>query len=97
MPKKSLGDQVGEQYEKVKDGLQDVGRRLTEEDDSPAVGLIPQPQRPTLTAQRLVGTHPQDEERSKQDLYAEAQRLGVKGRSKMTKSELIRALDKTRG
>lgn len=32
------------------------------------------------------------EERSKQELYEEAQKIGIKGRSKMSKKELIYAL-----
>lgn len=32
------------------------------------------------------------EERSKEDLYAKAKKVGIEGRSKMTKKELINAL-----
>ncbi|HET6856123.1 MAG TPA: Rho termination factor N-terminal domain-containing protein [Streptomyces sp.] len=32
------------------------------------------------------------EDRSKDDLYAEAKKVGIEGRSKMSKSELIKAL-----
>ena len=32
------------------------------------------------------------EDRTKQDLYKQAQKVGIKGRSKMTKKELIKAL-----
>src|ERR1700754_1364284 len=90
--KKSLGDKLGKQYENVKDGLQDVGRRLTEADHTPSVGLTPGPQRPTATSKRLTGMEPDPEHRTRDQLYAEAKRLGVKGRSKMTKAELARAV-----
>ncbi|HAX15065.1 MAG TPA: Rho termination factor [Leeuwenhoekiella sp.] len=32
------------------------------------------------------------EDRTKQDLYKQAQKIGIEGRSKMTKQELIKAL-----
>ncbi|THG39609.1 Rho termination factor [Sphingomonas olei] len=32
------------------------------------------------------------EDRSKEDLYAEAQKIGIEGRSKMNKSELVNAV-----
>ncbi|MGW7414341.1 DUF7218 family protein [Streptomyces sp. NPDC054863] len=32
------------------------------------------------------------EDRSKEDLYAEAKKIGIDGRSRMTKAELIKAL-----
>lgn len=38
------------------------------------------------------GNAPDYEERSFQSLYAQAKKIGIAGRSKMTKSELIRAL-----
>jgi hypothetical protein len=90
--KKSLGDKLDQQYEKVKEGLQDVGRLLTEEDDSPRVGLIPGPQRPTAASARLTGLRSESRNRTKEQLYADAKRLGIKGRSKMTKAELARAV-----
>lgn len=37
---------------------------------------------------------PQGRERTKEQLYREAKKLGVKGRSKMNKAELERALDR---
>ena len=91
--KKSLGDKLEQQYEKVKDGLEDLGRRLNEADDTPTVGLTPAPQKPTTTSRRLTGSPTDSENRTKDQLYADAQRLGIKGRSKMTKAELARAVD----
>ena len=90
--KKSLNDKLGQQYEKVKEGLQDVGRRLAEGDTTPSVGMIPGPQRPTAASKLLTGSPSGTESRTKDQLYADAKRLGIKGRSKMTKAELARAV-----
>jgi hypothetical protein len=42
------------------------------------------------------GRKSSDQERSKAELYAEARRRNVEGRSSMTKAELARALEKSR-
>lgn len=43
-------------------------------------------------AEKRGGKSGDYEERSKQDLYAEAKKADIKGRSKMTKKELMHAL-----
>jgi hypothetical protein len=92
MPNESFGDKVDRQVTKVKEGLQDVGRRLTEEDDNPTIGLVPGPQTPTAMSERLTGSRSNSANRTKDELYADAKRMGIKGRSKMTKAELARAV-----
>jgi hypothetical protein len=111
MQNESFGDKVDRQVTKVKEGLQDAGRRLTEnddnpattglvpelqsatqEDDSPAIGMARGPQRPTALSQRLTGSRSSSANRTKDQLYADAKRMGIKGRSKMTKAELARAV-----
>jgi general stress protein YciG len=47
---------------------------------------------PREEAGREGGTSPPYEEWSKEDLYDRAQEIGIEGRSKMTKAELIKAL-----
>jgi hypothetical protein len=42
------------------------------------------------------GVMPQGRERTKEELYREAKRLGVKGRSKMNKGQLKAAVDRRR-
>ncbi|WP_432945609.1 plasmid stabilization protein [Kribbella sp. CA-253562] len=85
MPKKkSVGQKLERQYEQIKDGFKDLGHALTEADNSPAVGMVPP--RPTGAPARAGSG------RTKEQLYADAKRLGVKGRSKMTKAELERAV-----
>jgi hypothetical protein len=45
---------------------------------------------------RKGGSMAQGRERTKEQLYREAKRLGVKGRSKMTKGQLKAAVDRRR-
>ena len=63
-----------------------------------ATGLADRPREPSR------GTAPGSEsggdygaERTRAELYAEAKRLGIEGRSKMSKRELARAVDRERG
>lgn len=44
------------------------------------------------SASKRGGRRPPYEDRTKNELYRQAKKLGVEGRSKMTKSELIAAL-----
>lgn len=44
------------------------------------------------TVGRRGGEHGDHEDRTKDELYAQAQKVGIPGRSDMTKDELIRAL-----
>ncbi|NIK59826.1 Rho termination factor [Kribbella shirazensis] len=89
MPAKSLGDKLGRQVENIKGGLKDVAHKLTEADPEP---------RTDATAGRISGARAGSSSRarkrtpSKDELYADAKRLGIKGRSKMTKDELLKAL-----
>jgi hypothetical protein len=86
MPKKkSVGEKLERTYEQVKDGLKDIGHGLTKEDDSPTIGVV----KPQRTRVARAG-------RSKQELYDDAKRLGVKGRSKMTKDQLEKAVRRQR-
>jgi hypothetical protein len=89
MPDDSLGDKLGRQVKNLKGGLKDVAHALTERDPEPRTDAM---------AGRVAGTRSrtssstQARTPSKDELYAEAKRLGVKGRSKMTKEELLRAV-----
>ncbi len=49
-----------------------------------------------LSSSQRGGRHSHDEP-TKQDLYEQAKRVGVEGRSKMTKAQLKRALGRKRG
>ena len=46
---------------------------------------------------RTDGGGPKDEEPTREELYREAKRLGIEGRSKMNKRELARAVERARG
>jgi len=84
MPKKSLGDKLERQVENLKTGLKDVAHKFTEPDREP---------RTDATAGRISGARTaRSHQPSKDELYADAKRLGVKGRSKMTKEQLAKAV-----
>ncbi|MFF0267684.1 hypothetical protein [Kribbella sp. NPDC004536] len=83
MPKDSLGDKLERQVDKLKGGLKDVAEALTTED--------PEPRTPGM-AGRITPSAPRARPKTKDELYADAKRRGIKGRSKMTKSQLERAL-----
>jgi hypothetical protein len=89
MAKESLGDKVEKQLKNLKGGLKDVAETFTAEDTEPRTQAMAGP----ITRNRRTARR----ERSKDELYAEAQRLGVKGRSTMTKSELEKAIRTARG
>ncbi|MDT0689176.1 Rho termination factor N-terminal domain-containing protein [Salegentibacter sp. F188] len=77
---KDHGPQIknDEQYEKLRDkGMSKTkAARIANDPDSGKKG----------------GKADKYEERSKEDLYEEAKKVGVEGRSKMSKKELIKAL-----
>lgn len=91
MANESLGDKLEKSYEQIKGGLKNIAQKATEEDTEPRIGLIPG---------RAGGASPVSRTRStaktagmtKEQLYADAKRLNVKGRSKMTKAELAKAV-----
>lgn len=69
----------------VGDRLKDFAKVFTEEDTEPRTDAM---------AGRLAGPRARTTkgDPSKAELYADAKRLGVKGRSKMTKDQLARAV-----
>jgi hypothetical protein len=88
MPDDSLGDKLGRQVKNIKGGLKDVAHAFTDADPD---------RRTDAMAGRVTGMRSRissnaREGMSKDELYAEAKRLGIKGRSKMTKEELLRAV-----
>ena len=80
MPGKSPGPQVKDkdQYEALRDKgySKEKSARIANSDG----------------AERRGGKAGKYEDRSKADLYSEAKKVGIEGRSKMTKSELAKAL-----
>jgi hypothetical protein len=85
MSKNSLGAKLERPYENLKGGLKDAARGLTEPDPGPVVGMS------GLSSADGSPVVPH-ESKTKDDLYAEARLLGIKGRSKMTKRELEQAI-----
>jgi len=84
MSKTSMGQKLEKQVENLKGGLKDIAEKFTAEDHEPRTDAMAGPvvSRPTTDVP----------DKSRDELYAEAQRLGVKGRSRMTKSELAEAV-----
>lgn len=86
MAKESLGEKLEKQVQNLKGGLKGVADKLTAEDTDP---------RTVAMAGPISGARPpvhREREQTKEQLYAEARRLDVKGRSTMTKSELEQAI-----
>jgi hypothetical protein len=52
------------------------------------------PEVPKRTAERRSASMPMGKERTKEELYRDAKRLGIKGRSKMNKGQLEAALSR---
>ena len=86
MPQDSMGDKVERQVKNIKGGLKGVARKFTEEDLEPRTDAMAgrRTGRAAATKRAVV--------KSKEELYADAKRLGIKGRSKMTKQQLERAI-----
>jgi len=86
MAKESLGEKLEKQVQNLKGGLKGVADKLTAEDTDPRTVGMDGP---------ISGARPpvhREREQTKEQLYAEARRLDVKGRSTMTKSELEQAI-----
>ena len=104
MPKDSLGDKLERQYENIKGGLKDIAQKVTAEDPEPrtdamagrAGGTASRARSTTRSAasktKSAASKTGSAASKSKEQLYADAKRLGVKGRSKMTKDQLARAV-----
>jgi hypothetical protein len=90
MSNEPLGEKVGnkleEQFEQLKGGVKDlVSRSGAHSGSAKRSGAS--------TAQRSGSRSRAGKDvRTKEQLYADAKRLGVKGRSKMTKAELAKAV-----
>jgi hypothetical protein len=88
MPKESLGDKlketVGDAVENVKGGLKDLGGRPETNPEHAGQYRLPAPDGPASTG-RASGM-------TKAELYEDAKRLDIKGRSKMTKEQLEKAI-----
>jgi hypothetical protein len=86
MPDDSLGDKLGRQVDNLKEGLKDVAHRFVEPDPEPRTDAMAG-RKSGATSSRIQKGTP-----SKDELYADAKRLGIKGRSKMTKEQLQKAI-----
>lgn len=108
MPPKSWSDKRERQYEHIKEGLVDRGEDEDTAEEIAARTVNKERARAgeSKTASRTstddissgrrggLRSHRGAGGRTKDQLYAEARRKGVRGRSKMTKAELERAVDR---
>src|SRR5437588_1542592 len=108
MPQKAWNAKRERQYEHIKEGLEEHGRSedLAEEIAARTVNKerarhgeaeesSPLSRRDISSGRRGgLRSHTGPRGRTKEQLYNEAKRKGVKGRSKMTKAQLERAVDR---
>ena len=108
MPQRAWSAKRERQYEHIKEGLEDRGRSedVAEEIAARTVnkerarhGEAKQASRTSLddiSSSRRGGlrSHSGPRGRTKDQLYAEAKHKGIRGRSKMSKAELQRAVDR---
>jgi plasmid stabilization system protein ParE len=108
MPQQAWSDKRERQYEHIKEGLKEQGRSndLAEEIAARTVnkerarhGEAKEPSRSStedISSGRRGGlrSHTGPGGRTRDQLYEEAKRKNVRGRSKMTKAELKRAVDR---
>jgi hypothetical protein len=91
MARKSLGGKLEQQYEQIKGGLKNVAQKVTEEDTEPRTDAMAGRRSGARTVGKTRSTA-RAASATKEQLYADAKRLGVKGRSKMTKDQLAKAV-----
>ncbi|MEU4603755.1 hypothetical protein AB0F43_12305 [Kribbella sp. NPDC023972] len=107
MPKDRLGDKFDRRVEQIKGGVKNLAHKMTEDDNSPRTDAMAGRMRGEVakaggamrrsSAKGRTGSKKAASDlRTKAQLYAEAARIGVKGRSKMTKDQLAKAVRRGR-
>ena len=108
MPQQAWNDKRERQYEHIKEGLRERGRPADVAEEIAARTVNKERARhgetrtasPTSTRDISSGrrgglrSHTGPGGRTKEQLYGEARRKNIRGRSKMTKAELERAVDR---
>lgn len=100
MPQQSWSDKDERQYEHIKDSARKRGRSTSRAKEIAARTVNKQRRGEGRTKSGRKSTsgtgNPNRslEDRSKQELYNRAKKLGIEGRSKMNKGELVRAIRK---
>jgi hypothetical protein len=111
MPQKAWSAKRDRQYEHIKSGLKKGGRSESEAKEIAARTVNKERARSgearersrtsvrDLSSGRRGGlrSHQGSGGRTREQLYEEAKRLGIEGRSKMNKSQLLRAVNAKRG
>ena len=91
----AAGDEVSEATERAVAAHYRVAYSEARSATGLAEGKPTEPRSPTR--RRATPRRSGDDSRTRAELYAEAKKLGIEGRSKMNKRELARAVDRTRG
>ena len=111
MPQRSWSRKRERQYDHIKEGLRERGRSegVAEEIAARTVNKVRAQKGESATASRTSiedlspsrrggqRSHSGAEGRTRAQLYNEARRMNVRGRSRMTKAQLKRAVDRKRG
>jgi hypothetical protein len=111
MPRRTWSDQRERQYEHIKQGLLDRGRNQDEAEEIAARTVNKERARSGEAAERSslsttdissgrrggLRSHRGPGGRTRDQLYEEAKDLKIRGRSKMSKAELERAVDRRSG
>src|SRR4051795_9730165 len=111
MPQRAWNSKRERQYEHIKDGLRERGEKESKAEEIAARTVNKERARSgeaktkSRTAVRDISSgrrgglrsHSGPGGRTKEQLYNEAKDLGVKGRSKMNKSQLLAAVNRKRG
>ena len=99
MAKKSLGGKLEQQYEQIKGGLKNIAQKATEEDTEPRTDAMAGRRggartvgKATSKATSKAKSQAKAASLTKEQLYADAKRMGAKGRSRMTKDQLAKAV-----
>lgn len=89
MPQESWSNKRERQYEHIKGGLKKRGRSEDTAEEIAARTVNKERARSGEAKQR---SHSGSKGRTKEQLYADAKRKGIEGRSKMNKAQLARAV-----
>jgi hypothetical protein len=104
MPKDRLGEKFDRRVEQIKGGVKNIAHKMTEDDNSPRTDAMAGRMRGEVTKSGARSrssakgrtSKAASDLTTKAQLYAEAARIGVKGRSKMTKDQLAKAVRRGR-
>lgn len=100
MPQQAWSEKEERQYDHIKESGMERGKSEDKAEEIAARTVNKQRRQQgktrNKTSQGTGNPNQSLEERTKQELYNQAQQLGIEGRSKMTKTQLVKAIRKHR-